>query len=85
MRLKGEPDGRAAEPCHAQSPQFSPKFLPLTGHAINLIASSCCATLPTHKWVCSAMHAVFVCTCMVIHGERRGRALSLHHMVKVGI
>lgn len=39
-------------------------LLPPTGHLINLIASSCRATLARDKWAFSALHAsVFACVC----------------------
>ncbi len=63
-------------------------LLPPTAHSINLIASSCCATLARDKWASSAMHASVcegVCACVLIHCEHWGHAPSLHHMVQVDI
>ena len=51
-------------------------LLPPTGHSINLITNSCCATLVRDKWACVPL---CVCVCEVIRG------VVVHHMVKVDI
>lgn len=50
--------------CHRVTPNLHSlalSLLPPTGHSINLIATSCCATLARDKWV-SPLHAP-VCMC----------------------
>lgn len=55
-------------------------LLPPTGHSINLIASSCCATWARDKWVFRLHVCVFVC-----NPPSGVVQPSLHHMVQVGI